>query len=51
MWNMRNSTADQSRREGKLKGKSSQREKNHERLLSVGKKQRVAGGEVGDGMG
>ena len=34
-------------REGKLNGKKSERETNHERLLTIGNKLRVAGGEVG----
>ena len=32
MWNIRNSTEDHRGREGKLNGKSSERETNHERL-------------------
>ena len=50
VWNIRNSTEDHRVREGKLNGKSSEREKNHERLLTIGNKLRVAGGEAG-GMG
>ena len=32
-------------------GKKSERETNHERLLTLGKKLRIAGKEVGWGMG
>ena len=46
MWNVRNSKADHKRREGKLNGQSSEREKNHEKLLTIGNKQ-IAEGEVG----
>ena len=42
-----NSTEDHRGREGKLNGKSSDKEKNHERLLTIGHKLRVAKGEVG----
>ena len=38
-------------REGKLNGKKSERETNHERLLTMGKKPRVTGGEVGGRIG
>ena len=51
MWNIRNRAEDHRGREGKLNGKSSEREKNHERLLTIGNKLRVAGGEVDRGMG
>ena len=34
-----------------MNGKSSEREKNHETLLTIGNKLRVAGGEVGGRMG
>lgn len=51
MWNIRNSTEHHRGREGKLNGKSSEREKNHERLLTIGNKWKVAGGEVGGEMG
>ena len=51
MWNMRNRAEDHWGREGKLNGKSPEREKNHERLLTIGNKLRVAGGKVGGGMG
>ena len=50
MWNIRNSTENHRRREGKLNGKSSERETNHERPTIVNKL-RVAGREVGQGMG
>ena len=50
MWNI-NSTEDHRGREGKLNGKSSEREKNHESLLTIGNKLRIAGGVVGGGMG
>ena len=43
MWNIRNSTEDHRRRERKQNGKSSEREKNHERLLTIGNKLRFAG--------
>ena len=45
MWNIRKSMEDHKGREGKLNGKSSERETNHERLLTIGNKLRVAGGE------
>jgi len=51
MRNDRNSAQDHRGREGKTNGKKSERETNHERLLTMGKKLRVAGGEVGEGMG
>ena len=52
MWNMRNSTGDHRAREGKLNGRKSEWETNHERLLTLGKKLRVvAGVEVGGGRG
>ena len=51
MWNIRNSAEDHRRREGKLNGKKSETETNHERLLTMGKKLRVASGEVGGEMG
>ena len=38
-------------REGKLNGKKSEREKNHERLLTPGNKLRVVDREVGGGIG
>ena len=37
MQNIGNSTEDHRGREGKLNGKSSERDKNHERLLTIGK--------------
>ena len=48
MWNIRNSKGDPRRREGKLNGKSSERETNHERLLTLGNTLKVTGG-VGAG--
>ena len=51
MWNKRNSAEDHRGRQGKLNGKSSKREKNHERFLTIGNKLSVAGGEVGGRMG
>ena len=39
MWNIRNSAEDHKGREGKLNGKSSEREKNYERHLTIGNKQ------------
>ena len=51
MWNIRNSTEDHRGREGKLNGKKSERETNHDRILTLGNKLRVAEGEVGDGDG
>ena len=49
MWNI---SADNHRgREGKLNGKKAKKETNHERLLTLGNKLRVAGGEVGRGDG
>ena len=46
-----NSTEDHKVMEGKRNGKSPEREKNHERLLTLGNKLRVAGEEVGGGWG
>ena len=51
MWNIRNSTEDHRGREGKLNGKKSETETNHERLLTPGNKLRVVEREVGKGMG
>ena len=53
MWNLRNKTEDHRGREGKLNGKSSERErkKKHERLLTVRNKLRVVEGEVGGRWG
>ena len=45
MWNIRNSPEDHSDREGKQSGKKSERETNHERLITIGNKLRVSGGE------
>ena len=42
MWNIRNSAEDHKEREGKLNGKKSERETNHERLLTMRNKLRVA---------
>ena len=50
MWNIRNSAEDPRRREGKLNGKSTEEKKSPERLLTIGNKLKVPGGEVG-GMG
>ena len=47
MWNIRNSAEDPKGREGKLNGKSSEREANYERFLTIENKLRVASGEVG----
>ena len=51
MWNITTCTEDHSRREGNLNGKKSEREKNHERLLTLEKKLKVVEREVGRGMG
>ena len=51
MWSIRNSTEDPRGRQGKLNGKSSEREKSHERLLALRNKLRVVEREVGGGMG
>ena len=48
MWNIRNSAKDHRGREGNRNGKKSERETNHERLLTVGTN---IGREVGRGMG
>ena len=51
MWNIRNSTEDHRGREGKLNGKKSERETNHERLWTLGTKLRVTEGRGwGDGV-
>ena len=47
MWNIRNSAEDHRRREGKLNGKTSERERNHERLWTPGNKLRVTEGGRG----
>ena len=47
MNNIRISAEDHKGKEGKLKGKSSERETTHERLLTKGYKLRDAGEEVG----
>ena len=44
MWSIRNSTEDHRGREGKLNGKKSERETNHERLWTMGNKLRVTKG-------
>ena len=51
MWNITNSAKDNRGREGKLNGKKSERETNHERLLTLGNKLRVAERDMGEGMG
>ena len=51
MWNIKNSMEDHRGREGKLNGKKSEKETNHERLLTPGNKLRVAEREVGGRMG
>ena len=51
MRNISNSAEDHGRRQGKLNGKSSEREKNHERLLTIVNILRVAKGRVDEGMG
>ena len=48
MWNIRNGAEDHRGREGKLNGKKSERETNHETLESG--KERVVEREVGGGM-
>ena len=48
MWILRNKTEDHRGREEKNKTKS-EKETNHERLLIIGNKQRVAGGDEGGG--
>ena len=50
MWNIKNSMEDHRRREGKLYGKKSERETNHERLDS-GKQSESFRGEGGGRMG
>ena len=42
MWNIRNSAEEHREQEGKLNGKKSEREKIHERFLTMGNKLRVA---------
>ena len=51
MWKIRNNTEDHREREGKLNGKKSERETNHDRLLTLGNELRVVEGEVGGGKG
>ena len=50
MWNIRNGPEDHRGREQKLNGKTSERETNHEKLLTLGNKLWVAGGEKCDGL-
>ena len=50
MWNIRNSAKDHGGREGKWNGKKSERETNHERLLTLGNKLSVVEREVGWGV-
>ena len=47
---LRNSTEDHRGSEGKLNGKKLEGETNHEGLLTIGNKLRVAGGEMGGKM-
>ena len=47
-WNLRNKTEEHKGREGKIKDKM---EANHKRLLTIGNKLRVAGGNVRGGWG
>ena len=49
MWNIRHSTEDHRGREGNLNGKKSERETNHERLLTPGNKLEDLG-KAGRGM-
>ena len=51
MWNIRNSTEDHRGREGKLNGKKSERETNHERLWTPGTKLKVTEGRWVGGWG
>ena len=52
MWNIRNNSVEDHRgREGKLNGKKSERETNHERLWTPGNKLRVAEGRGVRGWG
>ena len=50
MWNIRNSAEDHRKRGGQ-NGKKSEREPNHERVLTLGNKLRVVDREVGGGLG
>ena len=50
MWNIRNSREDIRRRKGKMKGRKSKGETNHERLWTPGNTPRVSEGR-GQGMG
>ena len=50
-WNIRNTAKDHRGREGKLNGKESERETNHESLLTLGNKLTVTGGVVDGGVG
>ena len=50
MWTIRNNTEDHRGREGKLNGKKSERETNHESLRTSGTKQRVTEGGGGSGV-
>ena len=51
MWNLRNKTEDHSRREEKIKQDKAREGNKHKRLLILGNKLRVAGGEGVGGMG
>ena len=50
MWTIRNRAQDHRGREGKLNGKKSERETNHERFFTLGNKQ-GCWRRVGEGMG
>ena len=50
MWNIRNSERDHKGKEGNGVGEKLEKT-NHETLLTLGNKQRVAEGEVGERMG
>ena len=51
MWNIQNRAEDHRGREEKLNGKSSERKRNHERLLTLGNKQVAGREEVGGSIG
>ena len=51
MWNIRNSERDYIKERRETGWEELERETNHERLLTLGNKQRVAEGDVGGGMG
>ena len=51
MWSLSSKTEDLAEGREKYSKMKSEKETNHKRLLTIGNKLRVTGGEVGEGMG